>query len=161
MYHTQEVMKLFLKLMLKVIHAGNAFHSPDGDTTDVLTACVLIFRCFTVGLSLHMNLRTTLCEAAEGYAEGVWVTSWSAAQTWLSWKFKKTFTQGRAWRRKKRRRAPVTVRPLPVVTSRGCEGFKRRQLLLLLLHPLSGRPEDCEVAGQSSLKTRDKKWRLR
>lgn len=45
-------------------------------------------------------------------------------------------------------RTPVTVRPLPVVTSRGCGGFKRRQLLLLLLHPLSGWTEDtCEAAG--------------
>lgn len=56
-------------------------------------------------------------------------------------------------RRKRRKRAAVTVRPLPVVTSRGCGGFKRRQLLLLL-HPLVGRTEDtCEAAGQSSLKT--------
>lgn len=30
----------------------------------------------------------------------------------------------------------MTVRPLPVVTPRGCEGLKRRQQLLL--HPLLG-----------------------
>lgn len=66
--------------------------------------------------------------------------------------------EGRELRRKKRRREAVTVRPLPVVTSRGCGGFKRRQLLLLLLHPLSGRTEDtCEAAGPSSLKTRETK----
>lgn len=50
--------------------------------------------------------------------------------------------EGRDWRRKRRKTAAVTVRPLPVVTSRGCGGFKRRQLLLLLRHPLSGRTED-------------------
>lgn len=54
-------------------------------------------------------------------------------------------------------RAAVTVRPLPVVTSRGCGGFKRRQLLLLL-HPLLGSTEDtCEAAGQSSLITGEKR----
>ena len=48
-------------------------------------------------------------------------------------------------RRKWRMRAAVTVRPLPVVTSRDRGGFKRRRLLLLLLHPLLGQREDtCE-----------------
>lgn len=32
---------------------------------------------------------------------------------------------------RRRRKTPVTVRPLPVVTSRGSAGFKRRRLLLL------------------------------
>lgn len=51
----------------------------------------------------------------------------------------------------------MTVRPLPVVTSRGCEGFKRRQLLLLL-HPVLGQTEDtCEAAPQPSLKTEAEK----
>lgn len=161
MTHAQEVMKLSLKLMLKVTHTGNAFNSPDGDTTDVLTACC--------NLSLlHCRLITSY-EATDNTVwscrriSDIMVCSTDMAGERREKKmFKKTFTQGRMRRRKKKRRAAVTVRPLPVVTSRGCEGFKRRQLLLLLLHPLSGRPDDiCEAAGQSSLKSRDKERRLR
>lgn len=51
----------------------------------------------------------------------------------------------------------MTVRPLPVVASRGCGGFKRRQLLLLLLHLLLGRREDtCEAAGRAPLENERK-----
>lgn len=55
----------------------------------------------------------------------------------------------------------MTVRPLPVVTSRGCGGFKRRQPLLLLLHPLLGQTEDtCEALDSRHLKQRRKKVKV-
>lgn len=58
-----------------------------------------------------------------------------------------------------RKRAALTVKPLPVVTSRVHEGFKKRRLLLL--HPFLGGEEDtCEAAGRLSL-TEEEKTRLR
>lgn len=63
------------------------------------------------------------------------------------------FKKGVCRRRKKSKRASVTVKPLPVVASRDCGGFKRRRRFLLLLHPLFGQAEDtCEAAGHSSLR---------
>lgn len=52
----------------------------------------------------------------------------------------------------------MTVKPLPVVTSRDCGGFKRRRLLLVLHHPLLGQAEDtCGATGQSALRTERQK----
>lgn len=80
MNHTQKVMKLFLKLMLKVIHTGNAFHSPDGDTTDVLTACcnLSLLHCRLITSYEALDNTVWSCRRIWGF-----VTSWSAAQTWL------------------------------------------------------------------------------
>lgn len=48
----------------------------------------------------------------------------------------------------------MTVKPLPVVTSRDCGGFKRRLLLLLHHHPLLRQAEDtCGATGQSAFRT--------
>lgn len=126
-------------------------------------------------LKLMSGLRSEMIKMnVQVFAAEIWhIVSWVVCImiTFLFWGgkifrasvgiFKKAPCKTAEGRRKKRKRAAVTVRPLPVVTSRGCGGFKRRQPLLLPLHPLLGQTEDtCEAPDSRHLKQRRKKVKV-